>query len=364
VCGGANRPPVGVADDYQTPTDVILQVIAPNGILANDSDPDGQSISAVLVDGVDHGTLVAFYPEGTFEYHPTPGFRGVDTFTYRATDGVAQSEETSVTITVDRRPVAAPDHQSRSPAGAAVVLAAPGLLVNDTDGDSDALTAVLATNPAHGTVTVSSSGGFTYIPTAGFRGADTFTYQADDGLLRSSPATVSLLVNGKPTANADSYQTPYGTALSVAASSGVLANDVDPDGDILAASTVTAPAHGTLTLSGTGSISYAPSPGFSGDDTFTYHINDGTEDSAPATVTVTVAPTTVPPPPGPTPACLAAQAAIKATGQAVAKAAAKLKKLKKAAHPVAAKIKKAKTELKRAQAALRAAQAEQTTACG
>ena len=55
------------------------------------------------------------------------------------------------------------------------------MLANDTDVDGDALTAVLVTGPAHGTLTLNADGSFTYTPDANYNGADSFTYSANDG---------------------------------------------------------------------------------------------------------------------------------------------------------------------------------------
>ena len=91
-----------------------------------------------------------------------------------------------------------------------------------------------------------------------------------------------------PTANGDSYTTPHGVALTVAAP-GVLANDVsNPAGRALTAVRVSGPSHGTLTLNANGSFTYTPTAGYSGPDSFTYTANDGTVASSPATVSLTV----------------------------------------------------------------------------
>jgi hypothetical protein len=62
-----------------------------------------------------------------------------------------------------------------------LVIAAPGVLGNDSDADGDALTAVLVSGPAHGTLTLNANGSFTYTPTANYNGADSFTYKPNDG---------------------------------------------------------------------------------------------------------------------------------------------------------------------------------------
>ncbi len=90
-------------------------------------------------------------------------------------------------------PVAVADSYTTSQ-DTALVVAAPGLLANDTDADGDPLTAVKVTDPAHGTLSLNSNGSFTYTPTNGFSGSDSFTYKANDGTLDSNIATVSLQV--------------------------------------------------------------------------------------------------------------------------------------------------------------------------
>ena len=81
-----------------------------------------------------------------------------------------------------------------TPEGTAKVVAAPGVLGNDTDADSDPLTAVLVSDVSHGTLSLAASGGFTYTPTGGYSGPDSFTYKANDGTADSNTVTVSLTV--------------------------------------------------------------------------------------------------------------------------------------------------------------------------
>ena len=68
------------------------------------------------------------------------------------------------------------------------------MLANDTDADGDALTASVVAQPAHGTVTLAPTGGFTYTPTAGWSGTDTFTYRAYDGEAYSNTALATINV--------------------------------------------------------------------------------------------------------------------------------------------------------------------------
>ena len=79
-------------------------------------------------------------------------------------------------------------------ANGTLTVAVPGVLGNDSDADSDPLTALVATTPAHGTLTLNANGSFSYAPAANYFGSDSFTYRANDGRQDSLPATVALTV--------------------------------------------------------------------------------------------------------------------------------------------------------------------------
>ena len=95
-------------------------------------------------------------------------------------------------------PVAVADSYS-TPQSTAKVVPAPGVLGNDTDADSDPLTAALVSDVSHGTLSLSPDGGFTYTPTSGYTGADSFTYKANDGTADSNTVTVSITVTASAT---------------------------------------------------------------------------------------------------------------------------------------------------------------------
>jgi hypothetical protein len=84
-----------------------------------------------------------------------------------------------------------------------LTIAAPGVLANDTDADGDPLSAILVTVPAHGAVVLNADGGFTYTPAAGYSGADTFTYKANDGQNDSAIATVTIAIAATPAPQVD-----------------------------------------------------------------------------------------------------------------------------------------------------------------
>ena len=150
-----------------------------------------------------------------------------------------------------------------------------------------------SSDPAHGTVTISSNGGFTYTPTAGYSGSDSFTYKATDGTADSNVATATITVNAPPNtapvAVNDSYSTDVNAPLTIA-DPGVLGNDTDADLDLLTAIKMTEPAHGAVTLSADGGFTYTPTTDYVGPDSFTYKATDGVADSNVAAVNITILP--------------------------------------------------------------------------
>ena len=120
-------------------------------------------------------------------------------------------------------------------------------------------------------------------------GLHTLEVQAVGSSTRSHAISVTVTGgNHAPVASNDSYSTLRDTALVVAAP-GLLANDVDADGNTLAAVVKTGPAQGTLALAGTaGGFTYTPKAGYTGSDSFTYAASDGVTESAAATVSLSV----------------------------------------------------------------------------
>jgi VCBS repeat-containing protein len=290
---GAFLPPVASDDSYSVNENNTLLVASP-GVLANDTDGSaGLALSPVIVSSPAHGKL-SLNADGSFTYTPDALYSGPDSFTYRAFDGSAASGIATVSLAINPVPIANPDAYSVAEDGSLIVPAA-GVLANDTDAKPNTtLTAVVVSQPAHGALTLSQSGGFTYTPTALYRGPDSFTYQASDAGLKSATTTVSLTVtpvNHAPVAVANNYSTPEDSTLTIFAQNGVLANDtvVDP-GVTLTATLITPPTNGTLTLNLDGSFQYTPAALYRGADQFTYVANNGALASNAATVSLTVTP--------------------------------------------------------------------------
>lgn len=266
-----------------------ITTITGNALLGA-TDPDLDPLTAQLVTGPANGAFT-LSPSGDFSYSPNVGFAGQDSFTFVANDGWENSVPVTVSLRVDRLPVASPDSFNINKNGVLEVFS-PGVLGNDVDGDNtpttvDILRATLVRSVSNGTLIFDPNGYFRYTPNTDYFGPDSFTYQVDDGLFSGNTVTVSITVKGTPTAVADGYST-NSSSLFVPNTNGLLLNDSSPNSSLLTARLVNGPTHGQVTVNPDGSFNYQTFNGFLGVDTFTYVANDGLYDSDPATVTIGV----------------------------------------------------------------------------
>jgi len=243
---------------------------------------------------------------------------GPETFTYTVTDNGTTNGSSdpktlteSLTITVNAvndASVATPQSNVPVEEDSATTIT---LSASDVDSKSLTFGIVLGSGPNHGTLGTlgspscapSASGTtctatVTYTPNADYNGPDSFQFTANDGTADSAPATVSISVNAGndgPHAASQSVTTTEDTPLQVTLS----ASDIDSPS--LTFSYASPPSHGTLSPLGTPScapsgagstctttLTYTPLPNYSGPDSITFTANDGTFDSAAATVSITV----------------------------------------------------------------------------
>jgi VCBS repeat-containing protein len=271
-----NDAPVANDDSYSTERNAALSVPAP-GALANDTDVEGDALSAVKVANPAHGT-VTMNGDGSFTYTPASGFVGDDSFTYKANDGAADSNVATVSITVQNTaPVATNDSYSLSEDNVLTVGTAAGPLANDSDANGDPLAALKVTDPAHGSATLNPDGSFFYTPSPNYNGPDSFTYQANDGVADSNVATVTVAVrpvNDAPTASDGAASTNEDTPSTIDLRA--LVGDTETAPANLTYTIVRGPSHGSLNATGlpNGSFSYTPSPNYSGADSFAYSVTD------------------------------------------------------------------------------------------
>jgi VCBS repeat-containing protein len=287
-----NEAPLAVADSGYT----VAEGGTLNGttVLANDTDPEGASLTAVLVSGPTNASSFTLNANGTFAYTHNGGETTSDSFSYRANDGSLNSNIVTVTITVNAvndAPVATADAYSVNEGGTLSRTAATGVLANDSDVDSS-ITAVLVSGPANASsFTLNADGSFTYTHNGSETTSDSFTYKANDGSADSSTVTVTITVtavNDAPVAVADSgYTVNEGGSLAGAAT--VLGNDTDAEGSALTAVLVSGPANASsFTLHAGGTFDYTHNGGETTSDSFTYRANDGGLNSNTVTVTIAV----------------------------------------------------------------------------
>ena len=297
---GPNQAPIAQGHKYQVTLGVSLTDDAP-GLLYGASDPDGDTIQVGGVTTPGHGTINTWSIDGSFTYTPTPGFAGVDSFTYYVIDehGATSAWQTVlVTVGPQPAPMGADDGYTMVQ-GTVLTVADSGVLGNDVYPWPGTMQVGAHTDPAVGALDLGFGGGFSYTPPAAFSGTATFTYRPDVWGAAGTWATVTITVtpapppqNHAPIAVDDHYETIQDTDL-VVGEPGVRGNDSDPDpGDGFQVQNGTQPAHGTLTYRGAfGEVHYVPDPGFVGTDSYEYWLMDYNGAlSNHATVTIEVKP--------------------------------------------------------------------------
>jgi large repetitive protein len=260
--------------------------------LTNDSNPDGDTLTATQLLPPAHGSLT-LNEDGSFTYDPDDGFTGTDSFTYGVSDGRA-TDTAIVTLTVGDPIAPVPGYDSFGTAVNTPLAVGPTeLLSNDLSVSGNALSATVIQGPQNGQLQFNPDGSFTYTPHTGFSGVDEFQYAVNDGQTTSAPAVVTIAVgvpaNTAPHTMADDLITAGNTPLTISHAD-LVGNDGDNDLDGLTAYVISQPANGTVVNNNDGTFTYTPNPNFRGNDTFYYTAFDGQADSIPTVVTISVDP--------------------------------------------------------------------------
>ena len=300
LINGINLPPIATPDATSTPKGIPLVI----NILANDGDPEGTPLSNPTITTPPTKGTVVVNPNGTVTYTPNPGVTGDDTFKYQVCDTgspVACSIQT-VTVTVtpplnvvsNDPPVPTDDAKTMNKNSSLTTSVA----TNDTDPNAgQLLTYSNTSSPVNGLLVFNPNGTFTYTPTPAFVGNDSFTYKVcDNGSpTMCSNATVNLTIidptvsqpaNTLPVALDDNSTTPKGVAVIIP----VKANDTYTAGTLGNPTTITSPLNGLVVTNANGTMTYTPTAGFVGVDTYKYKICDASNpakcDTAVVTITV------------------------------------------------------------------------------
>lgn len=203
------------------------------------------------------------------------------TITY-AYDLAGNRTQVAVTQSTANNPPIAVNDSAYTPNNTAISIP---VLANDSDPESNPLTVTAKTNGSLGTVVIDNPpDSVTYTPNSTAGGSDAFTYTVSDGQGGSAVGTVTVTINRLPDAVNDTKTTAYNSASVIT----VLANDSDADSDPLTVTNVSTPAHGSASINSGTTVTYTPTSGYSGADSFTYTISDGKGGTDTATVSMTV----------------------------------------------------------------------------
>lgn len=192
-----NQPPSVVPDGATTITgeDTVLDV------LANDTDPDGDSLRIASI-GTAASGVVTRAGSGALRYTPAPDFVGEDSFQYTVSDEQGNATPATVTVTVEDAPNAAPtvvDDEAQTQEGRPVDVP---VLANDEDPDGDSLRVDSVGTPSNGRVEITSDGHLRYRPRSASADGDTFAYRVTDGEGHTAEASVRISVSAR---SAQSY---------------------------------------------------------------------------------------------------------------------------------------------------------------
>ncbi|MEO8107748.1 MAG: Ig-like domain-containing protein, partial [Actinomycetes bacterium] len=215
-----NDPPDAVNDSRTINEDASL-TFDPR---ANDTDPDGDSLTVTGVGTASNGAVS--FTGTSVTYTPTSNFNGIDSFTYTISDGNGGTDTATVTVTVNavNDPPDAVDDSRTINEDASLTFDPRG---NDSDPDGNSLTVTGVTAASNGVVSFTGTS-VTYTPTPNWSGTDTFTYTIADGNGGSDTATVTVTVNAvndPPVAVDDADSVDEDSSVTV----DVLGNDSDVD---------------------------------------------------------------------------------------------------------------------------------------
>jgi len=268
------EPPEADDDAYDAFEDTPLNIAAP-GVLSNDSDADGDPLTAVEDSTTGNGSLT-LNSDGSFDYTPDPNYCGPDGFTYHANDGTVDSNVATVDITVNcvnDAPVAVNNNYTHDEDTQLV-----GNVITDDTGEGldsdvdvgDSLSMFSNTDVSHGTLVINAdaSGAFRYDPNDDYCGTDSFTYVITDNpsttpeSLTSNTATVAITVtcvNDPPTLTSVTPGTQTAAYSDYIGTVTVEVNDVDDTSTTLAATNQpTLSEAGGMGLSSASCVPYDP----------------------------------------------------------------------------------------------------------
>ena len=289
-------------DLYTATSGILLKLKAP-GILENDQVMSGKTLTATLETNPLHGSC-SIEADGSLKYTSETEYTGKDFFKYTVSDGKITSSPGYVIINVTPplpAKITTTEDSYVVQKNKSFVLSAPGLIQNDPLPENwpiEQITVKLKTEPEHGSVSIQKNGAFLYVPNKDYAGLDSFYYRViltkGSSIVKSQETKVSLKITTytdtiPPFPVNDQYQTEINNSLDVPVEAGLLANDTFIDGNISVTLGETT-TRGTLQLNPDGSFSYSPPNGELQNDSFTYFISYGENQTVPARVDIIINP--------------------------------------------------------------------------
>ncbi len=283
-----NNAPVAV----NTSLDIVEDTVKTSFLQASDADADTLTYS-IVSNGTKGTATITNATTGIYSYTPNPDATGTDSFTFKANDGLLDSNIATVTVNITA--------VNDAPVASAGTLATnedtvAGGILSASDVDNDPLTYSLVNNASQGIVTItdSATGAYSYTPNANVTGTDTdsFTFKVNDGQVDSNTATVTITINpinNAPVANNDSASVDEGQSVNI----NLAINDTDIEAPVDLTSIViaTVPSNGTIVVNANGTVDYTHDGSETVSDSFTYTILDtGGTVSNSALVSLTVIP--------------------------------------------------------------------------
>jgi gliding motility-associated-like protein len=273
-----------VTDNLIAENDTIAtEESIPVNIDTHDNDTSPNNFTVTIIDQPNHGTATVDANTGVITYTAID-YAGSDTLTYTLCNTPLGCDTAVVVITVTNNLVAFDDYTNTNQDTGV------DIIVLDNDVEPGTITPQAITTPTNGQI-FNTPGGFTYLPDADFIGTDSFMYVISYPGYGSDTAVVYITVAGPPAspiANDDILVTPFNTSGSV----NIETNDLIPQGSYVINITQQ-PQHGTISYdAATGIVTYTPTTGYSGNDSFTYTICHSVQTNLcdDATVTITVQP--------------------------------------------------------------------------
>ncbi len=244
------------------------------------NDVDSSTVTFSIKSNPENGS--ASITDNNITYTPNTDFVGDDSIVYIANDGVLDSNDGTITISIVNNSSPVTEDQSASTDEDTAV----DITLTATDQEGDAITYSVVSDASNGTTSLSGAT-VTYTPTANWNGTDTFTFKANDSFTDSNVSTVTITVasvNDAPAA--ENAQLDLKSNQTIKFSLNDYGSDVD--GDDLTRSIISSPSTGRVVINGS-EIEFTAQDNMSGSESFTYKVNDGVVDSSEGTITLNIA---------------------------------------------------------------------------